>query len=86
MKVSIMSPRFPKWRANSHDIHLLLGVKRLPDEGMEERDIQGVRVYVRPIVRVPGVKSSAHRVIAICNCGRHVPTGRLHQHVCKEGI
>lgn len=24
-------------------------------------------------------------IIAVCNCGRHVPAGRLHQHKCKAG-
>lgn len=84
MKVKIVSPTYPPWHANSWEMHKLLGVKRLPDEGMSERLIQSVRVYVKPIVRVPGRKSSKHRVIAICNCGQHVPVGRLHQHKCEE--
>lgn len=70
-------------RAQSGDMHRLLGVKRLPDEGMQVRWIQGVQVYVKPIVRVKGTKSSRHRVYVICECGRHVPAGRLHQHKCE---
>jgi hypothetical protein len=81
-KHMIRSPRFPQYNAQSHDIHALLGVKKLPDEGMPERLIQGVRVYVKPIVRVPGVKSSKHRVMAICRCNQHLSVGRLHQHKC----
>lgn len=66
--------------AHAHHILQLLGVKRLPDEGMPERLIDGVRVYVAPRLR-PGRRF--HRVTAICDCGRHIPVGRLHQHICK---
>jgi hypothetical protein len=32
----------------------------------------------------PGlVKRSTHRVYVICDCGREVPAGRLHQHICR---
>lgn len=62
----------------------------LPAEGMPERLIQGVRVYVLPAVgHMPPMvaamtggycprKSSAHRVMAVCPaCERHMSAGRL---------
>jgi hypothetical protein len=75
-----------------------LGLKaggHLPKEGMPERVIQGIRVYVKPAPesvvvvkhfgkRVGILKRSNHRVMAICpGCKRHLSAGRLHQHVCK---
>lgn len=71
-------------RANSTDhAGLYLGVKTLPKTAMAERQINGVTVYVRPYVKAAhGRKTCTHRIMAICACGRHVPTGRLHQHVC----
>jgi hypothetical protein len=75
-----------------------LGLKpggHLPSEGLPEREIQGIRVYVKPATptkittNVFGThiwKSSKHRVIAICpGCERHLSAGRLHQHICKTG-
>ncbi len=57
---------------------------KLPVEGMSERDIEGVRVYVKPFVKTPGRRTmEGVRVIAICRCGQHVPVGRLNQHKCK---
>jgi hypothetical protein len=82
MKTMIRSERYPQYTAHSDEIHRLLGVKRLPDEGMPERLIQGIRVYVKPIERVKGRKSSKHRVMAICRCNQHLSVGRLHQHKC----
>jgi hypothetical protein len=84
MRNPIRSPRYPQFQAHSSDMHVLLGVRRLPDEGMPERLISGVRVYVKPIVRVKGRKSSKHRVMAICKCGQHLSVGRIHQHKCEE--
>lgn len=77
--------------ANADDMYRLLGVtsSTLPKEGMAERLIQGVRVYVAPIVAGWENRHGYHkgwqglRAMAICECGRHIPVGRLHQHVCK---
>jgi len=74
--------------ASASDMLELLGLKRtgkLPKEGMEVRDIQGVQVYVKPSTSggTRNTRRCNHRVIAICTCGQHVPTGRLHQHICK---
>lgn len=66
----------------------LLGLRsggHLPDAGMPERIIDGVRVYVREKSDNGGKKSSKHRVMAICpGCDRHISVGRLGQHVCGE--
>ena len=64
----------------------MLGVRNLPDEGMPERSIMGVRVYVKPLVRVPGRRRNFNglRMMAICACGQHLAVGRLHQHQCVE--
>lgn len=80
-----------KYDASAWDMLKLLGVKTLPREGMAERTIQGVRVYVAPLVpgwgkrwcREGGKCWQGLRVMAICQCGRHIPVGRLHQHICK---
>lgn len=85
MKVKITG----RWGyANAQDMYRLLGVSRLPVEGMPARDIQGVQVYVKPLSAGPRLprhgKRLSHRVIAICNCGQHVSVGRLHQHKCKS--
>lgn len=80
-----------KWgrvrQATAGDLLAMLGLKaggHLPTDGMAERLIDGVRVYVAPKVagnrRVRG-----HRVYAICDCGRHIPVGRLHQHKHEGG-
>jgi hypothetical protein len=64
--------------------------KTLPDEGFEPRLVDiidnpaGFRpflVYCNPKAdkRVPR-GSGKHRVIVICNCGRHIPFGRMGQH------
>lgn len=85
---------FGHWvRPNADDMRSLLGVKVLPRDGMGERLIGGVRVYVAPLVPGWG-KRWQHgraakcwqglRVMAICECGQHVAVGRLHQHKCKS--
>ncbi len=73
-------------RANAGDMMGFLGVNKLPMEAMPEREIQGIRVYVKPSTSRPGQRQCKHRVMAICNCGQHVPTGRLHQHICKVSV
>ncbi len=80
--------------ASSSDMLGFLGVKTLPIEGMTERLIQGVRVYVKPLPPPTGERQRWRdrpvrnfrglRVTAICDCGKHVPVGRMHQHKCKE--
>lgn len=71
--------------ADAHDMYEFLGVKALPIEGMPERLIQGVRVYVKPLPPSESMRRNFQglRVMAICDCGQHVPVGRMHQHKCK---
>lgn len=71
-------------RAQAHEMLVFLGVKTLPVEGMPERLIQGVRVYVKPKPTPVGKGMAGFRVMMICECGQHVPVGRMHQHKCKE--
>lgn len=75
------------WPAGEDVIKKMLGLKiaRLPDEGMEAQILQGVPVWVEPIKRLEGKKSSKHRVKCRCpGCQKVMSVGRLHQHVCKE--
>jgi hypothetical protein len=76
----------------SRDMMRLLGLRpgaHLPDGGMEERTIQGVRVWVTHIVHHPDEHPSRdrrrgprpHRIMCACSvCGKAVPFGRLFQH------
>lgn len=72
--------------ASATDMYRALGVPdaKLPIEGMPERLIDGVRVYVKPLVKGATRKETfALRVYAICDdCARHIPVGRMHQHSC----
>lgn len=78
-----------RFNADAHDMYRLLGVtkSRLPVEGMPERVIHGVRVYVKPLPPNTSVRRNFQglRVMAICECGQHLAVGRLHQHRCKTG-
>lgn len=59
--------------------------KKWPDEGLPPTTVQGITVWVKPIVREPGKKSSKHRVLCKCpTCGQEMSAGRLFQHVCSE--
>lgn len=84
----IMSLRFPHRTAHNRDLLLLLGQAgtKWPDAGLPTTVVQGVKVWVAPITRVPGRKSSAHRVMAECtDCGAVMSAGRLFQHKCFPG-
>lgn len=71
--------------ADASDMYGHLGTRKLPPEGMPERVIDGVRVYVKPlpIGIPPRGRRFALRVMAICECGKHLAVGRMHQHKCK---
>lgn len=82
---TVMSLRYPRQRASSPDMFQHFGQpgSKWPDAGLPAREIQGITVWVNPIVRVPGHKSSKHRVRCRCpSCGTEVSMGRLDQHVC----
>lgn len=61
----------------------------LPDEGFGSRmvDISGsdTVMYQRPVYCLPKPNKgyAKHRVMVICECGTHVPFGRMHQHYGK---
>lgn len=96
----ICDPQYPQFTAHSRAMRVLLGLApeaKLPREGMEPRIVQGIKVWVTPLMgphrqyygwgRVRTVKSSTHRVLAECpSCGRVLSAGRLHQHVCPTTI
>jgi hypothetical protein len=67
----------------------LLGVTKLPVEGMLSRKIQGITVWVRALPPRPAdrrTKRSTHRVRCLCpDCGVELSAGRLFQHKCKPG-
>lgn len=71
--------------ARAHDNVALVGGCKWPELGLPPTMVQGVKVWVKPMVRVPGKKSSKHRVMCECpNCTRVLSAGRLHQHVCAK--
>jgi hypothetical protein len=74
-----------KWNMHSDEMLKALGVRKLPRDGMEPRQIQGITVWVTPAVTFAGRKSSKHRVMCECpDCGKQMSAGRLHQHVCVK--
>ena len=74
--------------AQSRDIREMLGLgdkDKLPVEGMDARIVQGVKIWVTPLVGFSKRKRSTHRVLAECpECGKHLSAGRLHQHKCPR--
>lgn len=92
MKTVIQSPRPHGRHAQSTDMFLLLSAAhedffsgKWPEAGLKPIVIQGVKVWVKPIIRLPNCrKSSKHRVMCECpECKMILSVGRLHQHVCK---
>lgn len=93
--MKIQSPRLASQHAQHTDMKLLLaeahknpglvGGAKWPELGLPPTIIQGVKVWVERMVRVPGKKSSKHRVLCECpGCKQVLSVGRLHQHVCKK--
>jgi len=84
------------YKAYTQEVMEMLGVKKLPAEGIPMTLIQGIWVYVTPTpepkyygdhsaYRGRKIKSSKHRIMAICGtCDQTLSVGRLHQHKCKE--
>lgn len=76
------------WTAHSHHLKAMLGLNpraKLPVEGLAAQDIQGVRVWIRPLE--PSRKIiRQHRVMGQClTCFKTMSAGRLHQHTCRAG-
>jgi hypothetical protein len=80
--------------AFASDIKELFGLKSTqhwPKEGMPERTIQGIRLYVNPLAPLEDrttiwrgrlARKTMCRLMAVCPvCDRHVTYGRLHQHM-----
>lgn len=68
---------------HSHRMMPLLGLKpggHLPADGMAPQMVNDIAVYVLSKAEAERTKRF-HRVIAICPCGKHVPFGRMGQHV-----
>jgi hypothetical protein len=70
------------------DIYTALGLnplRHIPVGSVSEQSInvsgRGEPPLVLPVYILPPTPGHrSHRVIAICSCGRHIPTGRLGQH------
>lgn len=54
-------------------------VSALPDDGFPVMNVEVGPDLVRPVYCKPKGKGS-HRVIVICDCGKHVPFGRMNNH------
>ena len=78
----------------AHEMYAVIPMKSktvLPDEGFEPRLVDVAskwngHPYNLMVYATPKTGAYAkHRVFAVCNCGRHVPFGRLRQHfkACK---
>lgn len=81
------------YKANTNEVMEMLGLKgsKLPKEGIPMTLIQGIVIFVDPAPEPRYyesyrgrkiLKSSKHRIKAICHCGRQLSAGRLHQHLC----
>lgn len=84
----------PSRNAHSPQVRAMLGLDskaKLPVEGMPARVVQGIKVWVEPLVGAAPknsagrtAKRSTHRVLAECpHCQQVLSAGRLHQHKCK---
>ena len=68
-----------------------LGLKgtKLPQHGVSARPFRdGMLVYLQPIGAFGAPKPSGrvprrmeHRIYVICTCGKHIPSGRMLQHL-----
>lgn len=48
-------------------------------------DFQGIILFEgAPLIVRKGQPGRKHRIFFICECGRFIPTGRLHQHTCTR--
>lgn len=92
MSSYLRSPKYLNAKASAWEVMEMLelsATSKLPAGGMAPRIIQGIEVWVEPLLHrtaAPGVrlhKRSTHRVLAKCpTCSRVLSVGRLHQHRC----
>lgn len=85
----------PRYFAQTWQMYARIPMKNksiLPDEGFAPRlvnimasdwESEGMRfeVYCKP-KPAPGIRWG-HRVMVICECGKHIPFGRMNQHYRK---
>jgi hypothetical protein len=72
------------WKLSINRLKDVMGFKEWPDAGVPETLVGNTLVYVKPRNAPLGHGKSGmrHRATAICpDCGKHVPTGRLNQHL-----
>jgi hypothetical protein len=81
MNLFIHDPKHPRYVAHSNIINELLGLGpkgKVPAEGLQPRQIQGITVWADPLVKGARFKL---RVRCKCPaCGNEMPVGRLAQH------
>lgn len=89
----IRSNRYPNRPASAHEVIAMLGIANghLPVDGLLQRDIQGIKVYVRPLAGDAPTNHAGRRfslrVMAVCPaCQRHVAASRLAQHRCPSPL
>jgi hypothetical protein len=85
MKTMIASQKWEGHPATEDELKQMMGIpgRYWPDAGVPVAVVQGVKVWVKPIYRTPGKKSSKHRAMCECpKCHKVLSAGRLHQHVC----
>jgi hypothetical protein len=69
------------WTAHDRTVKVLMGLgekDKWPKEGLPPREVQGIRVWVKPIGN-----STAFYLRAMCECPichKKMPIGRLKQH------
>jgi hypothetical protein len=90
-------PGRPVHSSRMFELFSLDATAKWPDAGLPPRELPAtdtsngtavdVTVWVRPITRTPGRKSSAHRVRCLCpGCNVELSAGRLFQHVCSTTL
>lgn len=85
MNKFLQHPKWPTRNAHSHHVKEMFGLRpeqKWPSEGLPARTIQGIVVWVEPLLLGRG---KMHRVRALCpQCQHEMSAGRLHQHVCVK--
>lgn len=83
----IADSRYPHYPASAHDVLRQLGLRIVPLAGLPPVTLQGITVYIRPLIPNPALRRNftGLRVRAICpGCARDLAAGRIAQHVCKS--
>lgn len=76
----------------SHHVKALFGLTseaKWPAEGLPEREVNGWKIWVKPLALSPDTgkrlfRRMRHRAVAQCpKCSQVMSIGRVHQHTCK---